>query len=310
MTAVAIVIPTLNRAPLLRHAIASALRCEPAPSEVVVVDCGSIDDTLAVVRSFGDDVDLIEGDLPNAASARNTGFQSTQSPYVGFLDSDDEALPAKTGGLAAALDASPRAVLIHGVMEIIGGEGDPLPRETARNAEERKRAKEIGTSYSSLARFCSMYTSATLIRRSAFEDVGGYDDSLNTYEDWDLYLRLALLGRLAYEDIRACRYRIWSGNVPFDRTARGLAEVARKHLGMLTMVPPTTRHEAELGLRIRLAGSLYTLLELPEARREALEAIFLSRGAAILTPEVRRILTRSLLPASLLGRLRNLRSML
>ena len=119
MTGVAIVIPTLNRAPLLRGTIASALRCEPAPDEVVVVDCGSTDDTRAVVRSFGDDVELIERPLPNAASARDVGLAATRSPYVGFLDSDDEALRGKTGGLAAALDASPDAALVHGAMSII-----------------------------------------------------------------------------------------------------------------------------------------------------------------------------------------------
>lgn len=308
MTDVAIVIPTLNRAPLLRDAIASALRCEPAPNEIVVIDCGSTDGTRAVVRSFGDDVELVERSLPNAASARNMGLESTRSPYVSFLDSDDEALPGKTGGLAAALDASPDAALVHGAMEIITGEGEPLARETARNAEDRAKARKTGTSYQALASFCSMFTSATLIRRSAVEEIGGYDESLDAYEDWDLYLRLSLIARLVYEQVPAARYRVWSGNVPWDQTARGIVGVAQKHLAMLDAVPPDQRRAAEGAFHRRLAGSLYTLVELREARRQAIKAVRLDPRAAVASSEVRRVLTRSLLPESVLQRRRPPRS--
>ena len=308
MTAVAIVIPTLNRAPLLRDAIASGLRCEPAPNELVVVDCGSTDDTRAVVRSFGDDVELVERPLPNAASARNIGLESTCSPYVSFLDSDDEALPGKTGGLAAVLDVSPDAGLVHGAMEIMTEEGEPLPRETARNAEDRAKGRKTGTSYPDLASFCSMFTSATLIRRSAVEEIGGYDESLDAYEDWDLYLRMSLVARLVYEEVPAARYRVWSGNVPWDRTARGVVEVARKHLAMLDEVPPDQRRVSDAAFRRRLAGSLYTLAELREARREALAAFWLGPREAIASPEARRALVRSFLPASSLERRRPPRS--
>ena len=308
MTSIAIVIPTLNRAPLLQRSIASALACAPAPDEVVVVDCGSADNTSDVVRSFGSDVELIRRSLPNAASARNMGLAYTRSRYVGFLDSDDEALPGKTGGLAEVLDVASNAVLIHGTMDIISGDGGLLPRVAAQNAQDRARARGIGTSYAALASFCSMYTSATLIRRSSFEDVGGYDESLDAYEDLDLYLRLSLAGELKYADIPACRYRVWGGNVAWDRTAEGIVEVARKHLRMLPSIPVEMRHDAQVGFRTRLAGSLYTLAALPDARREALAAVRLSPRRALLIPEVRRALTRSFLPRSILTRVRSARS--
>jgi GT2 family glycosyltransferase len=308
MTNVAIVIPTLNRAALLRSAIASALRAEPDPDEVLVVDCSSADNTREVVRSFGDDVELIERRLPNAGSARNVGLAATRSPYVGFLDSDDEALQGKTGGLAAVLDASPDATLVHGAMEIMTGEGEPLPRQTAQHSRDRAKARRIGTSYPALASFCSMYTSATLIRRSAVEEIGGYDESLDTYEDWDLYLRLSLIGRLVYEEVPAARYRVWTGNVPWDHTARGIVAVARKHLAMLDAVPPDQGRAAQAAFHRRLAGSFLTLVELREARRQAIEAVRLHPRAALASSEVRRVFTRSLLPASVLERRRPPRS--
>jgi glycosyltransferase involved in cell wall biosynthesis len=309
MTDVAIVIPTRNRAILLRSAIGSALRCDPAPSEVVIVDCGSTDDIREVVKSFGDAVGLIERRLPNAASARNVGFAATQSPYIGFLDSDDVALPGKTGGLAATLDADPTTALVHGAMEIITEDGKYLPAHTARNAEAREKAMKAGTSYPALASFCSMYTSATLIRRSAFDAACGYDESLNVYEDWDLYLRLSLIGRLVYDEVLAARYRVWSGNIPWDRTARGVVAVARKHLATLDEVPTDHRRASEAAFRRRLAGSHYTLVELGEARREALGSFRLDPLKAIASPDTRRALIRSFLPASPLERRRPPRSL-
>ena len=308
MTAVAIVIPTLNRAPLLVGAIESALECKPAPEEIIVVDCGSTDDTRAVVRSFGDRVALLERQLPNAASARNAGFMSSRSPYVGFLDSDDLALPGKTGGLAAVLDGMPEAGLVHGAMGLIHGVDETDVGGSVQDGDTGWEARDRRTRYSDLAVFCSMYTSATLMKRSAFEEIGGYDESLDAYEDWDLYLRLSLVGGLVYDKSPSCLYRVWEGNVPWERTARGVSEVARKHLSMLQIVPESMRTEAELGFRIRLAGSLYAQLRLEEARHEAIAAVRSNPLAAFHAPEVRRALTRSFVPVSVLRRLRTMRS--
>jgi glycosyltransferase involved in cell wall biosynthesis len=308
VTAVAIVIPTLNRAPLLRGAIASALRCEPAPAEILVVDCGSTDDTASVARSFGDDVALIERRLPNAAAARNVGLAETHSPYVGFLDSDDEALPGKTGDLAAVLDAHADVALAHGRMEVMEADGTSSPSRTSRLDGDRERAQKAGTDYAALASACLMYTSATLMRRDALEQIDGFDESLGTYEDWDLYLRLSLSWRLEYASAPAARYRIWSGNVPWDRTAAGLCEVAEKHLDMLHALPEEMRAEAEWGLRRRLASSRYTLVELRKARGAAWRAFRTDPVRAISDPDLRRVLTRAWLPTGIIERRRDERS--
>jgi hypothetical protein len=308
VTDIAIVIPTLNRASVLGGAIASALRCDPVPDEIVVVDCGSTDDTLDVVRSFGDVVQLVQQDLPNAASARNLGLAETRSPYVGFLDSDDEALPGKTGGLGAELDARPGVGLIHGTMEVMEADGRHSQRRTSRADEERAEGRAAGTGYPALASFCSMYTSATLMRREALEQIGGYDESLDVYEDWDLYLRLSVDWSLEYSDVPAARYRAWSGNVAWDRTAAGVCKVAEKHLAMLPSVPKAMRSEAEWGFLRRLASSHYTLVELAEARQAAWTAFRLEPARTLADRDFRRVLARSWLPPRVLERRRSARS--
>jgi hypothetical protein len=274
----------------------------------VVVDCGSTDGTRDVVRPFGDDVRLIERGLPNAASARNVGLAETRSPFVGFLDSDDEALPGKTGGLGSELDARPSVALIHGTMEVIEADGRLSPQRTSRVDEERAKGRAVGTDYPALASFCSMYTSATLMRRDALEQIGGFDESLDVYEDWDLYLRLSLSWGLEYAEVPAARYRAWPGNVAWDRTAAGVCRVAEKHLGMLPSVPGAMRAEAEWGFLRRLASSRYTLVELAEARKAAWAALRSKPARTLADRDLRRVLARSWLPPRVLERRRSARS--
>ena len=299
---VAIVIPTLDRAVTLGEAIDSALACEPA--RVLVVDCGSTDGSLELISSYGDRVELVLGSFPNAAAARNAGAGRVREELVGFLDSDDVMLPGKILALGSMLDAERDVVLGHGALKVIDEAGRERTDLTRSNEELRRRGIRMGTTYAALARHCLMYTSATLIRRSAFEAAGGYDESLQTYEDWDLYLRLSLVGRLAYVEAPAARYRVWTGNVPWDRTASGIVAVARKHLSALDQAPADQRRAAAAAFHQRIASSLYTLVDLRGARRAALASLRLAPVSALQSTEVRRALTRSFLPASILERRR------
>jgi hypothetical protein len=274
----------------------------------MVVDCGSTDGTVDVVRSFGNEVELIERDAPNAATARNVGLAESRSPYVGFLDSDDEALPGKTGGLGTHLDTHRGVALVHGTMQVIEADGTTSQRRTSRVDEERAKARTVGTGYPALASFCSMYTSATLMRREALEQIGGYDESLDVYEDWDLYLRLSLAWSLEYADVQAARYRAWPGNVAWDRTAAGVCQVAEKHLAMLPSVPEAMHKEAEWGFLRRLASSRYTLVELADARKAAWKAFRSEPARTLADRDLRRVLARAWLPPRLLERRRSARS--
>jgi hypothetical protein len=149
-----------------------------------------------------------------------------------------------------------------------------------------------------------MYTSATLIRRSAFDAAGGYDETLEAYEDWDLYLRLALRHRLVYSDCVTARYRIWAGNVSWERTAAGVVRVAEKHLDLLAQLPPAEQEAARYALLRRLAQSNHILLERGAARRAALKALRMAPLHGLSDAAIRGPLVRSLLPLAVLRRRR------
>jgi cellulose synthase/poly-beta-1,6-N-acetylglucosamine synthase-like glycosyltransferase len=299
-SAVSVIIPTHDRGRLLVDAVRSALSARRPPAEVIVTDAGSTDRSVEEASALGGTVRVLRGAFHNAAASRNAGAAAARGDYLAFLDSDDLMLDGKTSCLVDALTAEPRAALVHGTTEVIGELGELLPEQTAAQQASFAEARRVGTSYGALAGFCAMFTSATLIRREAFASVGGYDESLDAYEDWDLYLRLSLDWRLTYANCPAARYRVWPGNVGWRRTAEWTIRVAEKHLADLPDLSPAEREAARYGFLRRLASSHHVLVERRAARRNALAALRAAPGRGLRDPDVRRPLVRSLLPARVL----------
>jgi hypothetical protein len=149
-----------------------------------------------------------------------------------------------------------------------------------------------------------MFTSATAIRRTSFDQVGGYDETLDAYEDWDLYLRLSLIGRLAYTNDLAALYRVWPGNGEWSRTALWTIRVTEKHLSALPPLGEDEQGRARYGLYRRLAESHNVLGEEGSVRRATLAAARIAPARAISDGGLWRPLLRSLVPQRLLRRQR------
>lgn len=298
---VSIVIPTRDRGAPLVEAVESARALEPR--EIVVVDGGARNASVAQVESMPG-VRVLRGSFANAAMTRNAGAAATSAPYLGFLDSDDRALPGKVARLAEMLDEEGDVGLAHGHMSVIDSEGRPDPAATCRHTQLLERARAAGTAYADLAESCVMFTSATLVRRTAFESIGGYDESISTYEDWDLYLRLSLGWRLVYDDLAAAEYRIWEGNVAWDETARGVARVARKHLEALPVLAPRERRRARYAFNRRIAESEHILLNRGETRSAVRAAIAAAPPRGLRDRALLSLFMRTFAPAAVLGRRR------
>ena len=106
---VSIVIPTHNRAGLLRLAVDSALAQTYPQVEVIVVDDGSTDGTAAMVAQYGERVTYLRQANRDVAAARNTGIRAASGDYLAFLDDDDLILPDKIERQAQVLAARPEA---------------------------------------------------------------------------------------------------------------------------------------------------------------------------------------------------------
>ena len=188
---VSVVIPAFNAAPYVSRAIESVLAQTHRAVELIVVDDGSSDATYEVAGRFGSAVACIRQANRGVSSARNRGATDASGDLFAFLDADDEWLPRKLEVQLARLAARPEAIASFtnsvAVDERTGSERS-LPYQLEPDMERNLLVKGplIGNA------------SSVLLRRGAFEAVGGFDEELSQSADYDLWLRLAGRGEFDY----------------------------------------------------------------------------------------------------------------
>lgn len=175
---VACVIPVYNGARYLRQAIESVLGQTHQPIELVVVDDGSRDASAAIAASYGDRLRSLRRPRGGPAAARNAGVRATTAEYVAFLDQDDWWPPAKIATQMAHFVRRPDLdVSVGHVESVFDG-----PSE-ARTANRPRSGIVPG------------YVPGTLlIRRTAFERVGGFDEQLWFVDALDWFARASQHG--------------------------------------------------------------------------------------------------------------------
>ncbi|WP_407187269.1 glycosyltransferase [Bradyrhizobium centrosematis] len=206
---VSVVIPAKNAAAYVGETIASAL-AQADVTEVIVVDDGSTDDTLAIVRAIRDPrLRLIYNDSAGVSAARNLGARYASSEWLLFLDADDRLRPGAVAALLAAAHGAPRAVLVYGDYNTIDSEG----RQIGRRDLLKGRRKPSGDVLSRLAAGNFIVNGGiALARAAAFRAVGGFDTSLRYCEDWHCWCRLAAIGEFEFAPALLLDYRLHTAN--------------------------------------------------------------------------------------------------
>lgn len=197
MAEVSVVIPTFNRADTVYRAIESALNQSHRPSEIVVVDDGSTDETEAMLSSrFGDHIRYIKQENAGVAAARNAGIHHAKGSLVAFLDSDDTWEPNK-------LELQVPTIMENGV---VLSATNWRWEDDAESNKFRAIGVDDETSYSvvdyPLARLSSpkghgILIQSCIFRRKTLLRLGGFDRSFRITEDNDLIFRMATAGKLA-----------------------------------------------------------------------------------------------------------------
>jgi glycosyltransferase involved in cell wall biosynthesis len=171
---VTIVIPCFNYARFLPAAIESAVGQTYRPVEVIVVDDGSTDNSAEVAAMYP--VRLVRQRNQGSAAATNTGVQAGNGAFHVRLDADDVLYPRFVERTVGALQANPEAVLAYTESQYFGTRSGKVPF-AAFDPE--------------LLAEGSYATCCALFRRSAWDEVGGLDSSMQLCEDWDLWLTFA-----------------------------------------------------------------------------------------------------------------------
>lgn len=188
--AISVVIPAHNAERFLPDAIRSALEQSLPPLEVIVVDDGSTDCTAEVADGFGPPVRCVRQANAGPSVARNRGIREAAGEFIAFLDADDIWLPHHLEEAARVLRRHPQLQWFGAAFEM----HYPGSRRVQRFAYESPLAEGayINDWFQAEARQQVISADTVVIRADILRQVGGFDESMRYYEDFDLWFRIAL----------------------------------------------------------------------------------------------------------------------
>lgn len=209
--AVSVVIATYNRAKYLGATLDSVLGQRFQDLEVIVVDDGSTDETRGLVESYGSRVRYFFQVNGGPSAARNLGVQNARGRWIAIQDSDDISLPNHLETLHRYVSAHPDCALVFANGSYL--DGPEHQRETIIPTEKSRRLAQQGATLDDIFKKSIVRLQASLIAKSAYDAVGGHDESLRICMDLDLAFRLFVNYPVKYLDEVVFRYRIHDGNI-------------------------------------------------------------------------------------------------
>lgn len=206
---VSLLMVVFNRASLVETSIESLLAQTFRNFELVVVDDGSTDGTLDIIRRIPDPRIRIAACLPENSGrregigrVRNLALAASRAPLAGVMDSDDLRYPSNLEILSHVLDTHSDAVLAGGLNDDIGLDGMPLGTPTEVTCWRRTLPALADDELQQLVRTneggrrSPFSPASVLMRRAHLVAIGGYDEARRYEVDSDIYRRLATRGRV------------------------------------------------------------------------------------------------------------------
>ena len=248
-----VVIPTYNSMPWLPLAVESVLKQTYKNIKVYVVDDGSTDGTAKYIKTIKDKrLHYIKKANGGVSSARNAGIAEASSDFIAFLDADDVWYPEKLQKQFELIKKDNGVGLVYGHHYIIDEEGVIL-----RNHRTWKR----GYIADDLAggNLIAGSASMVLLRRSVLDQVGLFHEELVNGEDWELWLRIALVSKVDFvpEILMAVRQHDKNAQFNAKKMADGLLSTYKQIKKTVPLSPLQRRrvaayclyHAADLNLR-------------------------------------------------------------
>ncbi len=205
---VAVIIPCYNQGHFLADAIGSVLAQTHRPTEVIVIDDGSTDNTRSVVEQYPS-VQYAYQSNKGLAAARNSGLRLTTAPCVTFLDADDVLAPHALLTGVQALAANPDCAFVTGDYRLVGPDLRPLFRFRSRPVTQDHYAAFLRGNWVGMH-------ATVMYRRQPLVQTGAFQEDLKACEDYSVYLRLARDHRVFCHGAVIADYRQHDGNMSRD----------------------------------------------------------------------------------------------
>jgi glycosyltransferase involved in cell wall biosynthesis len=298
---VSVCIPVYNASKYLPACVKSVLQQTRSPVEIIILDDASSDHSSDVARRLARldvRIKVLSKEHTALGDTRNQLIRASTSEIVACLDADDIAEPDRLVKQVAFMDTHPKCVGLGGHVQLMDEFGHKFyfqpkqPLEPAAIESELLRGRASAISQTTF-----------MLRRSAFDRIGGYDPSLNCSEDMEFYLRLCEIGELWNLPDILVRMRRYPGSIS-GISKRGEAEERRERLTALACVrrgidrlplmefrtEPMSRYEwyeraargylDNASLRMALIHCWLAFLEAPR-RREVWHTVFQILKAAV-----------------------------
>lgn len=226
-TNVSVVIPCYQQGHFLSDAIESVLAQTLPAHEIIVVDDGSRDNTAAVAAKYPS-VRYIHQDNSGPASARNKGISECTGSYLVFLDADDRLLSKALEIGLSSLNANPECAFVFGRCQYIEHDGSP--------GSVFQPPYHETDDYLAMLRICRIWHPAAVMWRvTVFDIVNGFDSSLVSCSDYELYLRVTRRWPVHCHNNIISEYRQHQTNASSNcaQTIKSATRVLRSQLPMI-----------------------------------------------------------------------------
>ena len=222
-----IVTPSYNQGQFISETISSVLSQEVIDFEYVIVDGGSADNTIEVLKSFGDQIKWVSERDEGQADAVNKGIKATTGEIIGWINSDDIYYPGAFKEVLGVFKANPEIDVVYGRADHVDLVGQPF--------EEYPSEK---WNYDRLIEHCFICQPALFFRRKVVEQCGPLEQKLNFCMDYEYWIRLAKNGiNFRYIEKKLAGSRLYNENKTLGSRVAVHEEINDMLLSKLGSVP-------------------------------------------------------------------------
>ena len=238
---VSAVITTRNRVSLLSKAIESVLGQTYTDVELIVVDDGSVDGTRDMCKSYPLHYVYIPPEESRGGNyARNLGVKNARGRYVAFLDDDDEWLPTKIEKQMLLVEEK-HCRLVYCLRKY-----QDVSQGSVVKTRWEFRPKPSGNLHEIIFRHYITNTSCILAEKQLIEEVGGFDENLRKWQEYDLMIRMAQRTPIFYVDEFLCQYRNDLDDAnrisnDFNLVKETISKIRKKYADDIRRLPLKTR---------------------------------------------------------------------
>ena len=253
MPRITVVLPVYNHQHYVEQTLHSLLAQDYSDFQIVAVDDGSSDASLEILNRHRSHLAVIQNSHAGPAAARNRALDATDSEFVAFMDADDLCSPERLRVQMEKIEVE-NLDLAASALSFIDSSGQQLPGVWARPGIAAR------DHWASLLERNWIGTPSVMLRRSAIESVGLFDETFTHSEDYDLWLHISRSHSIGYVDTPMIQCRRHSANTSnniashqhFERLALQKVSVSEAHAAFGRLYPePLQRDEAWIWFLLR-----------------------------------------------------------